>query len=157
MARKNRASNNIVIPNQCAHWCGNLHRISGYLSSYRSFFPAVFRNSSTKRGTSIRGIATPVCALARNDLEFNKFQFAPMSVYVKKFLYGNYITTFSKLQCLSGHIWGGRELSGKRYPFRRNMYLLSGALVVRCMWWRLGFCQRTTALFCRTRRIYRIS
>ena len=75
----------------------------------------------------------------------------------KIFLYGNYITTFSKLQCLSGHIWGGRELSGKRYPFRRNKYLLSGALVVRCMWWRLGFCQRTTALFCRTRRIYRIS
>ena len=83
----------------------------------------------------------------------------------KNFLYGNYITTFSKLQCLSGHIWGclsghiwgGRELSGKRCRFRRNMYLLSGALVIRCMWWRLGFCQRTTALFCRTRRIYRIS
>ena len=75
----------------------------------------------------------------------------------KNFLYGNYITTFSKLQCLSGHIWGGRELSGKRYRFRRNKYLLFGALVVRCMWWRLGFCQRTTALFCRTRRIYRIS
>ena len=34
-----KASNNIVIPNQCAHWCGNLHRIPISPSSYSlSFF-----------------------------------------------------------------------------------------------------------------------
>ena len=33
LQRGARAPNNIVIPNQCAHWCGNLHRISDYLSS----------------------------------------------------------------------------------------------------------------------------
>ena len=64
-----------VIPNQCAHWCGNLHRIPDDLSSYRLFYPAVSRNSSTKNCSSIREIATPVCALARNDTEFAKFQF----------------------------------------------------------------------------------
>ena len=41
-------------------WCGNLYRISGSLSSYRPFFCAVFWNSSTRGGTSIRGIATKV-------------------------------------------------------------------------------------------------
>ena len=59
-----------VIPNQCAHWCGNLHRIPGSPSSYRPFFCTVFRNSSMRSSTSIRGIATPVCALARNDRKF---------------------------------------------------------------------------------------
>ena len=38
-------------------------------------FCAVSRNSSTKSSTSNQGIATPVYALARNDREFDKFQF----------------------------------------------------------------------------------
>ena len=69
------ASSERVIPNQFANWCGNLHRLSGYLSSYRPFFCAVFWNSSTRNCASIREIATPVCALARNDREFANFQF----------------------------------------------------------------------------------
>ncbi|MDY5642106.1 MAG: hypothetical protein SPG79_03750, partial [Candidatus Faecousia sp.] len=52
-----------VIPNQRARWCGNPHRISGSLSSYRPFFYDVFRNLSTRSGTSNRGIATPVRTL----------------------------------------------------------------------------------------------
>ena len=52
---------------------GNLHRISGYLSSYRPFFLCCFSESTcmlSKNGASIRGIATPVCGLVRNDREF---------------------------------------------------------------------------------------
>ena len=49
-----------VIPNQSEDWCGNLHRISGYLSSYRTFFCTVFWNSSMRSNTFIRGIATKV-------------------------------------------------------------------------------------------------
>ena len=60
-----------VIPNQCAHWCGNLHRIPGSPSSYRPFFCTIFYNLLTKSGASNRGIATPVCELARNDREFD--------------------------------------------------------------------------------------
>ena len=59
-----------VIANQCARWCGNLHRIPSSLSSYMPFFCTVFRNSSMRSSTSIQGIATPVCALARNDRKF---------------------------------------------------------------------------------------
>ena len=73
--RKDWASNNTVIPNQSADWCGNLHRIMGNPSSYRPFFCTIFHNLLTKSGASNRGIATPVCALARNDREFDKFQF----------------------------------------------------------------------------------
>ena len=67
-----------VIANQRARWCGNLHRIPGSPSSYRLFFLYRFTESAcvlSKNGTSIREIATPVCALARNDTEFAKFQF----------------------------------------------------------------------------------
>ena len=74
-AEESATPNNTVIPNQCAHWCGNLHRISGCLSSYIPLFCTVFWNSSTRSGASIRGIATPVCGLVRNDREFDKFQF----------------------------------------------------------------------------------
>ena len=70
LQREARASNNIVIPNQRARWCGNLHRIPGSPSSYSLFYPTVSRNSSTRNCTPIREIATPVCALARNDREF---------------------------------------------------------------------------------------
>ena len=38
LKREVRAPNNTVIPNQCAHWCGNLHRIPGSLSSYIPLF-----------------------------------------------------------------------------------------------------------------------
>ncbi|MDD7674028.1 MAG: hypothetical protein PUJ12_04470, partial [Oscillospiraceae bacterium] len=34
-----------------------------------------FHSLLTKSGASNRGIATPVCELARNDREFDKFQF----------------------------------------------------------------------------------
>ena len=37
-AEESRASNNTVIPNQSADWCGNLHRIPGSLSSFRLSF-----------------------------------------------------------------------------------------------------------------------
>ena len=47
-----------VIPSQSEDWRGNLHRISDNPSSYRPFCPAVFRNSPTRNGTSIREIAT---------------------------------------------------------------------------------------------------
>ena len=40
-------------------WCGNLHRNPSSPSSYRPFFCTVFRTSSMRGGTSIRGIATP--------------------------------------------------------------------------------------------------
>ena len=75
-AEESRASNNTVIPNQSSDWCGNLHRIPGSLSSYRLFYSAVFRNSSTSNCASIREIATPVTSVtgsqwpgsrARND------------------------------------------------------------------------------------------
>ena len=64
------ASSERVIANQRARWCGNLHRISGNPSSYRPFYPAVFRCLSTKSSTSNQEIATPVCGLVRNDREF---------------------------------------------------------------------------------------
>ena len=70
LQREARASYNIVIPNQCAHWCGNLHRNPSSPSSYRPFFCTIFHNLLTKSGASNRGIATPVCALARNDRKF---------------------------------------------------------------------------------------
>ena len=54
---------------------GNLHRIPGSLSSYIPLFCTICHNLLTKIGASNRGIATPVCALARNDREFVKFQF----------------------------------------------------------------------------------
>ena len=40
-AEESAAPNNTVIPNQCSHWCGNLHQISGCLSSYR--LPFLYR------------------------------------------------------------------------------------------------------------------
>ena len=43
-------------------WCGNLHRIPGHPSSYRSFYSTVSRNLSTRNCASIQEIATPVCA-----------------------------------------------------------------------------------------------
>ena len=65
-----------VIPNQSADWCGNLHRIPSGTPSYSPFKSPVLRCPSTRNGTSNQEIATPVCALARNDREFDKFQFA---------------------------------------------------------------------------------
>ena len=59
LKREVRAPNNTVIPNQCAHWCGNLHRIPGSLSSYIPLFCTICHNLLTKIGSSNRGIATP--------------------------------------------------------------------------------------------------
>ena len=46
-------------------WAAHRHTVCSFCT--------VSQNSSTRSDTSIRGIATPVCALARNDREFDKF------------------------------------------------------------------------------------
>ena len=43
----------------------------------QAFLPAISRNSSMRNGASNRGIATPVCALARNDREFDTAPVGP--------------------------------------------------------------------------------
>ena len=48
-------------------WAAHRHTVCSFCT--------VSRNSSTRSGTSNQGIATPVCELARNDREFDKFQF----------------------------------------------------------------------------------
>ena len=67
--RHSVSKNSESFPRQRAGFSGNLQRIDGNPSSCRLFYPAVFRNSSTRSGTSIREIATPACALVRNDWE----------------------------------------------------------------------------------------
>ena len=60
-------------------WAAHRHTVCSFCT--------VSRNSSTKSGTSNQGIATPVCALARNDREFDKCQFH--NQLIKDNLYSN--------------------------------------------------------------------
>ena len=59
---------NAVIANQCAHWCGNppVERNQVTITTKKREFYRAFGYLS-QHCTSNRGIATPVCALARND------------------------------------------------------------------------------------------
>ena len=54
-----------VIPNQCAHWCGNLHRIPCGLSSYRLSFLYRFPEFIHEKlyFLSNQEIATPVTSV----------------------------------------------------------------------------------------------
>ena len=66
---------NAVIANQCAHWCGNPPDRG---EMYRQF-PYGAGNLAIFGGSRYlvpwgRGIATPVCALARNDSMILAFQ-----------------------------------------------------------------------------------
>ena len=67
-----------------------------YRHTGHSFLP--FSGIHPRKGVLLSGGLPRQCALLyRNDLEFNKFQFAPMPVYVKKFfirkLYHNFFKT----------------------------------------------------------------
>ena len=57
-----------VIANQCAHWCGNppVERNQVTITTRNRSDAHSFGNFSA-HFPSIRGIATPVCGLVRND------------------------------------------------------------------------------------------
>ena len=50
-----------VIPSQCSHWRGNPLEFQTFLLDNSRFLPL------------LEGIATPVCGLVRNDIEFFYF------------------------------------------------------------------------------------